>query len=88
MNIEYLKVAELLAYIEPEELHQYLLYHYSKILNCKYSHILSVFKQFRHAVTEHHRHEYRHEYEYKDFSFVPVIAPQDFRHLSLYVQLD
>lgn len=88
IHIEYLKIAELLAHIEPEELHQYLLYHYSKILNCKYSHILSVFKQFKHAVTEHHRYEYRHEYEYKDFSFVPVVAPQDFRFLSLYVQLD
>jgi len=41
-------------------------------------------KQFKHNATDHHKHEY----VYKDFSFVPVVAIQDFRHLSLYVQLD
>ncbi|RLA73129.1 MAG: hypothetical protein DRG78_22950, partial [Epsilonproteobacteria bacterium] len=80
-NIEYLKLAEILTEVEPNELQNYLLYHYSKILDSDYSCILSIFKQLRHGTTDHHRHEYK----YKDFSFVTNVALQDFRHYSLYV---
>lgn len=84
MNIEYLKVSELLTYIKPEELEHYLLYHYAQILKCDYKFVLSVFKQLKYNVTDHHKFIY----PYKDFSFVPVVSTQDFRHLSLYVNLN
>jgi hypothetical protein len=81
INIEYLKIAQILAYIDPDDLKQFLLFHYSKVLNSDYQNVLSVFKQFRHMVTDHHKYEY----PYKDFSFIPIVASQDFRHLSLRV---
>jgi len=84
MDIEYLKVSELLTYIEPKDLKQFLLYHYSSVVKCEYSHILSVFKQLKYDVTDHHKYTYT----YKDFSFVENVAPQDMRYLSLYVNLN
>lgn len=80
-DIEYLKISELLTQIEAKELQQFLIYHYSKILNSRYNDVLSVFKQLRHAVTDHNKHEYK----YKDFSYVTKIAAQDLRLKSLYV---
>lgn len=81
MDIEYLKLAEILIQVKPNELQNYLLYHYSEILNSDYNNILSVFKQLRHKVTDHHKHEYK----YKDFSFVTNVASKDFRYYSLYI---